>query len=198
MRLIIVGGVAGGATAAARARRLSEDAEIVLFEKGHYVSYANCGLPYYMGGEIKRRDDLFVASPDLLRKRYRVDVRTSQEVTEIDRARKWVRVRDLATGEEFSEGYDKLILSPGSTPVRPPLPGIDSERVFTLKDMPDIDSIKRYLDTKQGRIGSHCRRWCNRSGVGRESPTPGHRCDHNRKTATGNALPGLRNGCNHA
>jgi NADPH-dependent 2,4-dienoyl-CoA reductase/sulfur reductase-like enzyme/rhodanese-related sulfurtransferase len=149
MRLIIVGGVAGGATAATRARRLSEDTDIILFERGFYVSYANCGLPYYIGGEIEKRSDLFIASPDRLRKRYRIDVRTSQEVTGIDRAKKEVKVKDHVTGEEFSEGYDKLILSPGSSPTKPPLPGVNSSKVFTLKDLPDSDSIKKYLDNNK-------------------------------------------------
>ncbi len=146
MKLIIVGGVAGGATAAARARRVSEDANIIMFERGYYVSYANCGLPYYIGGEIEKRDDLFIASPDRLRKRYRIDVRTSQEVTEIDRSKKSIRVKDYVTGEVFEEGYDKLILSPGSIPTKPQLPGVNSSKVFTLKDLPDSDSIKAYLD----------------------------------------------------
>jgi len=146
MRLIVIGGVAGGATAAARARRLSEDAEIVLFERGFYVSYANCGLPYYIGGEIEKRDDLFIASPERLRKRYRIDVRTSQEVVEIDRDRKEVRVKDHATGDELRESYDKLLLSPGAHPAKPPLPGVDSDKVFTLRDLPDSDSIKSYIE----------------------------------------------------
>jgi NADPH-dependent 2,4-dienoyl-CoA reductase/sulfur reductase-like enzyme/rhodanese-related sulfurtransferase len=146
MRLVVVGGVAGGATAATRARRLSEGADIVLFERGFYVSYANCGLPYYIGGEIEKRDDLFVASPERLRNRYRVDVRTSQEVIEIDRSKKEVTVKDHATGEKFRERYDKLILSPGARPTKPPLPGVDSDKVFTLRDLPDSDSIKNYLD----------------------------------------------------
>lgn len=106
MRLIIVGGVAGGATAATRARRLSEDAEIILFERGFYVSYANCGLPYYIGGEIEKRNDLFIASPDRLKTRYRIDVRTSQEVIGINRSKKEVTVEDHITGETFTERYD--------------------------------------------------------------------------------------------
>lgn len=146
MKLIIVGGVASGATAATRARRLSEDADIVLFERGFYVSYANCGLPYYIGGEIEKRDDLFIASPERLRDRYRVDVRTSQEVVEIERNKKEVKVKDHATEEEFRERYDKLVLSPGARPMRPPLRGVDSSKVFTLRDLPDSDSIMNYLD----------------------------------------------------
>jgi len=152
MRLLIVGGVAGGATAATRARRLSEDADIVLFERGFYVSYANCGLPYYIGGEIEKRDDLFIASPERLRDRYRIDVRTSQEVVEIERDKKEVKVKDHETGEEFKEQYDKLILSPGARPIRPRLQGVDSNKVFTLRDLPDSDSIKNYLE--RNRVAS--------------------------------------------
>jgi NADPH-dependent 2,4-dienoyl-CoA reductase/sulfur reductase-like enzyme/rhodanese-related sulfurtransferase len=146
MKLIIIGGVAGGATAATRARRLSEHADIVLFERGFYVSYANCGLPYYIGGEIENRDDLFIASPERLRNRYRIDVRTSQEVVEIERNKKEVAVKDHATGEQFRERYDKLLLSPGALPTKPPIPGVGSTKVFTLRDLPDSDSIKNYLD----------------------------------------------------
>ncbi|MCF8143295.1 MAG: FAD-dependent oxidoreductase [Deltaproteobacteria bacterium] len=145
MRLIVVGGVAGGATAVTRARRLSETADIVLFERGFYVSYANCGLPYYIGGEIEKRDDLFIASPERLKARYRIDVRTSQEVMEIDRSVKEVTVKDHTTQEVFREGYDKLILSPGARPTMPPIPGINSGKVFTLRDLPNSDSIKHHL-----------------------------------------------------
>jgi NADPH-dependent 2,4-dienoyl-CoA reductase/sulfur reductase-like enzyme/rhodanese-related sulfurtransferase len=148
MRLLIVGGVAGGATAAARARRLSEEAEIVLFERGFYVSYANCGLPYYIGGEIEKRDDLFIASPERLEKRYRIDVRTSQEVLALDLESKEVRVRDHRTGDVFREPYDRLILSPGAVPTRPPLPGIELPGIFTLRDLPDSDRIKAHLEER--------------------------------------------------
>lgn len=149
MKIMVVGGVAGGATAATRARRLSEEAQIILFERGPYVSYANCGLPYYIGGEIENRDDLFVASPDKLLNRYRIDVRTSQEVIEIDRGHKQAKIKDHATGKEFTESYDKLILSPGSRPTIPPFPGVESDKIFTLKDLPDSDAIKAYLDTHE-------------------------------------------------
>jgi NADPH-dependent 2,4-dienoyl-CoA reductase/sulfur reductase-like enzyme/rhodanese-related sulfurtransferase len=149
MRLVIVGGVAGGATAAARARRLSEEWEIILFERGYYVSFANCGLPYYIGGEIEKRDDLFIASPDRLRRRYRIDVRTFQEVTHIDRSKKEIHVRDCATDREFTQSYDKLILSPGACPTKPALPGIHAKNIFTLRDLPDTDSIKTLLDRKE-------------------------------------------------
>jgi NADPH-dependent 2,4-dienoyl-CoA reductase/sulfur reductase-like enzyme/rhodanese-related sulfurtransferase len=149
MRIVVVGGVAGGATAAARLRRLSEEAEIVLFERGYHVSYANCGLPYYVGGEIEKRDDLFVVSPERLKNRFRIDVRTSQEVVEIDRARREITIKDQRTGATFKESYDRLILSPGARPTKPPIPGIDLDRVFTLRDVPDSDRIKGYLDRNE-------------------------------------------------
>jgi len=146
MKLLIVGGVAGGASAAARARRLSEDAEIVMFERGPDVSFANCGLPYYIGGEIAERDKLLVVTPQRLRERFKLDVRTRSSVEAIDRAAKKVRVRDLATGREYEEGYDKLILAPGAAPLRPPIPGIDLPGVFTLRNLQDTDRIKAALD----------------------------------------------------
>jgi NADPH-dependent 2,4-dienoyl-CoA reductase/sulfur reductase-like enzyme/rhodanese-related sulfurtransferase len=146
MKLLIIGGVAGGASAAARARRLSEDAEIVLFERGPDVSFANCGLPYYLGGEIASRDKLLVVTPERLRQRFNLDVRQRSSVEAINRAAKKVRVRDLATGREYEEGYDKLILSPGAIPLRPPLPGIDLPGVFTLRNLQDMDRIKAGLD----------------------------------------------------
>src|SRR5579863_9368568 len=121
MKLIIVGGVAGGASAAARARRLSEEAQIILIERGPDVSFANCGLPYYVGGEIAQRDKLLVVTPDRLRTRFTLDVRTRNSVERIDRAAKTVRIRDLASGREYDETYDKLILAPGAAPLRPPI-----------------------------------------------------------------------------
>ncbi len=146
MKLLIVGGVAGGASAAARARRLSEDADIILFERGPDVSFANCGLPYYLGGEISERDKLLVVTPERLRTRYKLDVRVRTSVEAIDRAAKKVRVRDLVTGREYEESYDKLILAPGAAPIRPPLPGIDLPGVFTLRNLQDMDRIKAKLD----------------------------------------------------
>lgn len=148
MKLLIVGGVAGGASAAARARRLSEDAEIVLFERGPDVSFANCGLPYYLGGQIASRDKLLVVTPERLRERFKLDVRTRSSVEGIDRAAKTVRVRDLATGREYEEGYDKLILATGAAPIRPPLPGIDLPGVFTLRNLQDVDRIKERIDRR--------------------------------------------------
>jgi NADPH-dependent 2,4-dienoyl-CoA reductase/sulfur reductase-like enzyme len=148
-RIVIVGGVAGGASAAARARRLSEDAEIVMFERGPYISFANCGLPYHIGGQIKDRDRLLVQTPEKMNQRFAIDVRTRSEVTGIDREKRQVTVRDLAKGREYQTGYDALILSPGAEPMRPRMPGIDSPRVFTLRSIPDMDAIKAVVD-KEG------------------------------------------------
>jgi NADPH-dependent 2,4-dienoyl-CoA reductase/sulfur reductase-like enzyme/rhodanese-related sulfurtransferase len=146
MKLLIVGGVAGGASAAARARRLSEDAHIVVFERGPDVSFANCGLPYYLGGEIVERDKLLVVTPERLRTRFNLDVRVRSSVEAIDKGAKKVRVRDLASGREYEETYDKLILAPGAAPLRPPLPGIDLPGIFTLRNLQDVDRIKTRLD----------------------------------------------------
>lgn len=146
MKLLIVGGVAGGASAAARARRLSEDAEIIVFERGPDVSFANCGLPYYVGGEIADRLKLLVTTPERLRQRFHLDVRTQSSVESIDRAAKTVRVRDLRSGREYQETYDKLILAPGAAPIRPPLPGIESPGIFTLRNLQDVDRIKERVD----------------------------------------------------
>lgn len=150
MKLVIVGGVAGGASAAARARRLSEDAEVVVIERGPDVSFANCGLPYYVGGEIAARDKLLVVTPERLRERFRLDVRTRSSVEGIDRAAKTVRVRDLAAGREYHEGYDKLILAPGAAPLVPPIPGTARPGVFTLRTLQDADRIKAAVDAGGG------------------------------------------------
>jgi len=146
MKLLIVGGVAGGTSAAARVRRLSEDAHIVVFERGPDVSFANCGLPYYLGGEIAERDKLLVVTPERLRTRFNLDVRVRTSVEAIDRAGKKVRVRDLASGREYEESYDKLILAPGAAPLRPPLPGIDLPGIFTLRNLQDVDRIKARMN----------------------------------------------------
>lgn len=146
MKLVIIGGVAGGASAAARARRLSEGAQIVLLERGPDVSFANCGLPYYLGGEIVDRDKLLVSTPERLRSRFGLDVRTRTSVEAIDRRAKTVRVRDIASGHEYDEPYDKLILAPGAAPLRPPVPGIDLPGVFTLRNLQDVDHIKDQVD----------------------------------------------------
>lgn len=149
-KYLIVGGVAGGATAAARIRRLTEDAEIILFEKGAYISYANCGLPYYIGGVIEERDRLFVQTPEAFGKRFNIDVRTRSEVIAIHPEKKQVTVRS-ADGKEYTENYDKLLLSPGASPVVPPLPGIQSEGIFTLRNVNDTDRIKAYMTAHQVR-----------------------------------------------
>jgi NADPH-dependent 2,4-dienoyl-CoA reductase/sulfur reductase-like enzyme/rhodanese-related sulfurtransferase len=141
MKLVIVGGVAGGASAAARARRLSEDAQIILIERGPDVSFANCGLPYHIGGEITQRDKLLVVSPERLRTRFNLDVRVRSSVESIDRAAKRIRIRELAWGTEYDESYDKLILAPGAAPVRPLLPGIDLPGIHTLRNLDDMDRI---------------------------------------------------------
>jgi NADPH-dependent 2,4-dienoyl-CoA reductase/sulfur reductase-like enzyme/peroxiredoxin family protein/rhodanese-related sulfurtransferase/TusA-related sulfurtransferase len=151
MRYIIVGGVAGGMSAAARLRRIAEDAEIIVFERGGYISYANCGLPYYIGDVIRERSNLLVQTVEGFRKRFNVDVRVKSEVVGIDRKNKEVIVRDLSTGKEYRERYDKLILSPGATPVKPPIPGIDLENIFTLRDVADTDRIRNFVDTKKPR-----------------------------------------------
>jgi NADPH-dependent 2,4-dienoyl-CoA reductase/sulfur reductase-like enzyme/rhodanese-related sulfurtransferase len=146
MKLVIIGGVAGGASVAARARRLSEGAQIVLFERGPEVSFANCGLPYYVGGLIGQREKLLVTTAERLHARFNLDVRTGSSVEAIDRAAKKVRVRDLASGREYEESYDKLILAPGAAPVRPPIPGIDLPGLYTLRNLQDVDQIKARID----------------------------------------------------
>jgi CoA-disulfide reductase len=151
LKLVIIGGVAGGASAAARARRIDENAEIIVFEKGEHVSFANCGLPYYIGDEIRNRDDLLVTTPDNLRKRFRIDVRTFSEVLAIDRDNKQVQVKNHKTGETYYESYDKLILSPGASPVIPPVPGIDLKTVFTMRNIPDTDEIKDFIRKNKPR-----------------------------------------------
>lgn len=150
MKYLIVGGVAGGATAAARIRRNTEKDEIILFEKGAYISYANCGLPYYIGGVIADRSRLFVQTPEAFGRRFNIDVRTRQEVTRVNTASKEVTVRK-ADGTEYTERYDKLLLSPGSTPVRPPLPGVDLEGILTLRNVDDTDRIKAYVQRREVR-----------------------------------------------
>ena len=146
MKHVIIGGVAGGATAAARIRRADESAEIILLEKGKYISYANCGLPYYIGGVISDRDNLFVQTPEGFGKRFNIDVRVENEVTNIDTSAKTVTITK-ADGTSYTESYDKLLLSPGSNPVIPPLKGVDFEGIFTLRNVTDTDRIKSYLNT---------------------------------------------------
>jgi len=149
MKYIIIGAVAGGASTAARLRRNDEQAEIVIFEKGEYISYANCGLPYYIGNVITNRNALFVQTAASFNKRFNIDVRTLTEVTAINRSTKTVSARNQTTGEQYEESYDKLILSPGAEPVRPPLPGITSKGIFTLRNVADTDYIKTYVQQEQ-------------------------------------------------
>jgi len=144
-KVVVVGGVAGGASAAARARRLCEDAEITVFERGPHVSFANCGLPYFIGGEIVGHDSLLLQTPESLRARFNLDVRCQQEVVAIDRAAQRVKVRDLATGHDYEEAYDALILSPGAAPLKPPIPGIDRPGHFTVRNIPDAEKIMAWL-----------------------------------------------------
>ncbi|MCK4758170.1 MAG: FAD-dependent oxidoreductase, partial [Thermoplasmata archaeon] len=148
-KVLIVGGVAGGASTATRARRLSEEAKIILFERGEYVSFANCGLPYYIGNEIKDRGALIVTTSQLLEDRFNIEVRTFNEVIDIDREKKEIIVKDLKKDEEYREGYDKLVLCPGGRPIKPPLEGIDLDSVFTLWTIPDSDNIKAFLDKRK-------------------------------------------------
>lgn len=146
MKIVIVGGVAAGMSAAARLRRLDEDAEIVVFERDEYVSFANCGLPYHIGGDIPERDSLLVVTPEKLEQQLNIDVRTCHEVIRIDRDRHLVDVFDRPQKRDFQESYDKLVLAQGAAPLRPPLPGIEHPRVFTLRNIPDMDLIKQNVD----------------------------------------------------
>jgi len=151
LKVVIVGGVAGGASAAARLRRVNEDAEIILFEKGEYISFANCGLPYYIGEVIEDKEKLVVQTPEKMKERFRIDVRTNSEVVKILPDRKIVEVYDRVLDKIYNETYDKLILSPGAEPIRPNLPGIDSPRIFTLRNIPDTYRIKDFVDEKKAK-----------------------------------------------
>jgi NADPH-dependent 2,4-dienoyl-CoA reductase/sulfur reductase-like enzyme/peroxiredoxin family protein/TusA-related sulfurtransferase/rhodanese-related sulfurtransferase len=147
MKILVVGGVAAGMSAAARARRLSEDSQIIVFERSGHVSFANCGLPYHIGGEIRDRDALLLQTPETLRELLNIDVRIRSEVLRIDRKNKKVSVKNLADGAEYEEGYDKLVLAPGALPVRPPVPGIDSGKIFVLRNIEGMDAIKSAVDS---------------------------------------------------
>ncbi|KPU27241.1 pyridine nucleotide-disulfide oxidoreductase [Caloranaerobacter sp. TR13] len=148
-KVLIVGGVAGGASTAARLRRLDETAEIIMFEKGEHISFANCGLPYYIGGTIEQRDALLVQTPEKMKSKFNIDVRVKNEVLSIDREKKEVKVKDLNSGKIYKESYDYLVLSPGASPIKPPIPGIDSPNIFTLRNIPDTDAIKECVDNKK-------------------------------------------------
>ncbi|MGD8836510.1 MAG: FAD-dependent oxidoreductase [Desulfobacteraceae bacterium] len=144
-RILIVGGVAGGASCAARARRISESAEIIMFDRGPYVSFANCGLPYYVGDIIKKEEHLLVATPELFRDRFNIEVRLKSEVSRIDRHQRRIEINDLETGRSYTETYDTLVLSPGAAPIRPDLPGIDLPGIFCLRTIPDSRQIRRRI-----------------------------------------------------
>ena len=148
-KILIVGGVAGGATAATRLRRLDEHDKIIMFERGKYISFANCGLPYHISGVIPRREDLLLQTAESFRSRYNVDVRTHSEVLSIDTELKKVDVKNLLTSEIYSESYDKLILAPGAAPIMPAIEGINLDNVFTLRNIDDMDRIKQYIKTAQ-------------------------------------------------
>jgi NADPH-dependent 2,4-dienoyl-CoA reductase/sulfur reductase-like enzyme/rhodanese-related sulfurtransferase len=150
-RILVVGGVAGGASCAARARRLSEDAEIIIFERGSFVSFANCGLPYHVGNVIKKEQDLLVASPERFRDYFNIDVRTDHNVRLIDRENKQIEVENLITGETAREPYDALVISPGAVPLKPALDGIDLPGIFTLKTIPDTREIKQWIDRRAAK-----------------------------------------------
>jgi NADPH-dependent 2,4-dienoyl-CoA reductase/sulfur reductase-like enzyme/peroxiredoxin family protein/TusA-related sulfurtransferase/rhodanese-related sulfurtransferase len=153
MKYVIVGGVAGGAALAARLRRNDEFAQIIIFEKGEYISYANCGLPYYVGEAIKDRDKLFLENPETFKENLNIDVKIIHEVISINKEEKTVKVQNLKNSDVFTETYDKLILSPGATPIIPPISGIDSNKVFTLRNVPDADKLKNFIDTNKPTSG---------------------------------------------
>jgi len=146
MKVVIIGGVAGGASTATRLRRLDENAEIIIIERGQYVSFANCGLPYYIGDEIKLKSDLIVQTPEKFKSRFNIDVRVLNEVIEIDRKNKTVLIKNIKDGVVYSESYDKLVLSPGAKPIEPNIEGITNKKVFTLRDIPDTYKIKEYIN----------------------------------------------------
>ena len=148
-KVVIVGGVAGGASAATRLRRLDETMEIVLFERGEYISFATCGLPYYVGGVIAKRRSLLVQTPAVMKKRYNLDIRTMNEVRRILPAEKQVEVCDLRDGRTYLESYDYLILSPGAEPAVPDIPGINLPNVFTVRNVSDGDRLKEYIETEE-------------------------------------------------
>ncbi|MEM1484235.1 FAD-dependent oxidoreductase [Oscillospiraceae bacterium PP1C4] len=149
MKVVIVGGVAGGASAAARLRRLDEKAEIIMFERGSYISYANCGLPYYVGGEITDKGALTLQTPESFHSRFQIDVRINSEVTAVNPASKSVTVKNLVNGNTYEETYDSLILSPGAEPIKPQIPGIDDKRIFTLRNIPDTYRIREYIEQEK-------------------------------------------------
>lgn len=151
-KIVVVGGVAGGASVAARLRRLSEEDEIIMFERGEYISFANCGLPYYIGGVIQERQKLLVQTVEKMSKRFHLDIRVLSEVIKINKEEKTIIVKNVMTNETYEESYDILILSPGSKPIVPPIPGIETAKaLFTLRNVPDTDRIKGYIDEQKPR-----------------------------------------------
>lgn len=168
MKYLIIGGVAGGATVAVRLRRMDEKAEIILFERGKYVSYANCGLPYYIGDTINDRNKLFVQTVKGFTDRFRIDIRTEQEVTRILPESKQVEVKKLGTGETYTETYDKLVLSPGAEPLRPRIEGIESKKIFTLRNVPGYGHDQELREHGKAPYRRCCRGWFHRLGDGGE------------------------------
>jgi NADPH-dependent 2,4-dienoyl-CoA reductase/sulfur reductase-like enzyme/rhodanese-related sulfurtransferase len=150
-RILIVGGVAGGASCAARARRLSESAEIIMFDRGEYVSFANCGLPYFVGNVIKEEQNLIIATPELFRDRFKIEVRLQSEVVAVDRKNSRIRVKNLRTGEMYHEKYDALVLAPGASPIKPTMPGIDLPGIFSLRTIPDSRQIKAWINGRNAK-----------------------------------------------
>lgn len=145
-KVLIVGGVAGGASTAARMRRMDETAEIIMFERGDYISFANCGLPYYIGGAIEDREELLIQTPEAMKERFNIDVRVRQEVVAINKEVKTITIKKVDTSETYEESYTELVLSPGSSPIKPPLKGIDRPNIFTLWNIPDVDQIKSFVE----------------------------------------------------
>jgi NADPH-dependent 2,4-dienoyl-CoA reductase/sulfur reductase-like enzyme/rhodanese-related sulfurtransferase len=150
-RILIAGGVAGGASCAARARRLSESAEIIMFDRGEYVSFANCGLPYYVGNVIKKEENLIIATPEMFRSRFKIEVRLQAEVVALDRKNTRIQVKDRRTGEIYHEKYDALVLAPGASPIKPPMPGIDLAGIFSLRTIPDSRRIKAWIARRNAK-----------------------------------------------
>ena len=144
-KYLIVGGVAGGASSAARLRRLGEEDQIIMFEKGPNVSFSNCCLPYHLSGQVKNAEDLILMDPERFRGQYNIDARVNHEVLSIDRANKEIEVKNLISGDIYKESYDKLILSPGATPIVPPIPGIEKANIFTIRNVVDIDKLDKFI-----------------------------------------------------
>ena len=193
MKVVIVGGVAGGASAAARIRRLDEHAQIIMIERSGYVSYANCGLPYYVGGVIKEQEELTLQTPESFWDRFRIDVRVRQKVTAINPTEKTVTVRTLDSGKLYTETYDKLLLAPGAKPTVPALSGVSSERVFTLRTVEDTLRIRHFVEDQKPEKRCFGWRRLYRSGNGGKPYRNGRFCHH--RSATQSAIS--TTGCGH-